>query len=81
MSKEQQLPKTTGWASPFLEPAQTIRPLPRGPSSELGYPLGTGSGRIAAVTERHLCLFESSMWGRMSRARGIVAKPPPGRCG
>ena len=81
MSKEQQLPKTTGWASPFLEPAQTIRPLPV-PS---GYPSSLegprGSGRIAAVTERHLCLFESSMWGRMSRARGIVAKPPPGRCG
>jgi len=25
MSEEQQLQKTTGWASPFLEPAETIR--------------------------------------------------------
>ena len=31
MSEEQQLQKTTGQASPFLEPAETIRAAARGP--------------------------------------------------
>ena len=78
MSEEQQLRKMTEWASLFLEPGETIRVAAWGPSSELGYLTGVGSGRIAAVTERHLYLFESSLWGRMSRARGVVAKHPIG---
>ena len=78
MSEERQLAKMTGWAGLFLEPGETIRVAAWGPSSELAYLIGAGSGRIAAVTERHLYLFESSLWGRMSRARGVVAKHPIG---
>ena len=78
MGDERQLRKMTEWASLFLEPGETIRVAAWGPSSELGYMIGVGSGRIAAVTERHLYLFESSLWGRMSRARGVVAKHPIG---
>jgi len=36
--------------------------------------MGVGSGRIAAVTGRHVYVFESPLWGRMSRPRGVVAK-------
>ena len=81
MSEEQQLRKMTEWASLFLEPGETIRVAAWGPSSELGYLTGVGSGRIAAVTERHLYLFESSLWGRMGRARGSWRSTPSGRCG
>jgi len=78
MSEERQLRKMTEWASPFLEHDETIRVATWGPSSELAILIGAGGGRIAAVTERHLYLFESSLWGRMSRARGVVAKHPIG---
>ena len=74
MSEEQQLQRMTDWASPFLESGETIRVAAWGPSSEFGYLLGVGSGRIAAVTGRHVYVFESPLWGRMSRARGVVAK-------
>ncbi len=74
MSEERQLRKLTDWAGLFLEPGETIRVAAWGPSSELAILTGVGSGRIAAVTERHLYLFESSLWGRMSRPRGVVAK-------
>ena len=77
MSEEHQLRKMTEWASLFLEPGETIRVAAWGPSSELAILTGVGRGRIAAVTQRHLYLFESSLW-RMSRARGIVAKHPIG---
>ena len=73
MSEEQQLRKMTEWASLFLEPGETIRVAAWGPSSELAILTGVGSGRIVAVTQRHLYLFESPLWGRMSRARGVVA--------
>ena len=78
MSAERQLPKMTVWASLFLEPGETIRVAAWGPSSEFGYLLGVGSGRIAAVTGRHVYVFESPLWGRMSRPRGVVAKHPIG---
>jgi len=78
MSEERQLAKMTGWASLFLEPGETIRVAAWGPSSELAYLIGAGSGRIAAVTERHVYVFESPLWGRMSRPRGVVAKHPVG---
>ena len=74
MSEEQKLQRMTDWAGLFLEPGETIRAAAWGPSSEFGYLLGVGSGRIAAVTERHLYVFESPLWGRMSRPRGVVAK-------
>ena len=45
MSEEQQLQKTTGWASPFLEPAETIRSAAWA-FERLGYLLGAGSGRM-----------------------------------
>jgi len=78
MSEERQLQKMTDWAGPLLEPGETIRAAAWGPSSEFGYLIGVGSGRIAAVTERHLYVFESPLWGRMSRATGVVAKHPIG---
>ena len=78
MSEERQLQKMTESASLFLESGETIRVAAWGPSSEFGYLLGVGSGRIAAVTERHVYVFESSLWGRMSRPRGVVAKHPVG---
>jgi len=78
MSEERQLAKMTGWAGLFLEPGETIRVAAWGPSSELAYLIGAGSGRIAAVTERHVYVFESPLWGRMSRPRGVVAKHPVG---
>jgi hypothetical protein len=34
--------------------------------------------RIAAVTERLVYVFKSPLWGRMSRATGVVAKHPIG---
>ena len=74
MSEERQLQKMTETASLFLESGETIRAAAWGPSSELAILMGVGSGRIAAVTERHLYLFESPLWGRMSRATGVVAK-------
>jgi len=74
MSEEQKLQKMTDWASLFLEPGETIRAAAWGPWSELAFLLGVGSGRIAAVTGRHLYVFESPLWGRMSRPRGVVAK-------
>ena len=74
MSEEGHLQKMTVWASLFLEPGETIRAAAWGPSSELAFLAGVGSGRIAAVTERHLYVFESPLWGRMSRPRGVVAK-------
>jgi len=70
MSEEQKLQKMTDWASLFLEPGETIRAAAWGPWSELAFLLGVGSGRIAAVTGRHLYVFESPLWGRMSRPRG-----------
>ena len=78
MGEERQLQKMTESAGLFLEPGETIRAAAWGPSSEFAYLVGVGSGRIAAVTERHLYLFESPLWGRMSRARGVVAKHPIG---
>src|SRR5215831_5946164 len=74
MSEERQLQKMTEAAGVFLEPGETIRAAAWGPSSELAFLVGVGSGRIAAVTERHLYVFESPLWGRMSRPRGVVAK-------
>ena len=74
MSEERHLQKMTDWAGLFLEPGETIRVAAWGPSSELAFLRGVGSGRIAAVTERHLYVFESPLWGRMSRPRGVVAK-------
>ena len=74
MSEERHLQKMTVWASLFLEPGETIRVAAWGPSSEFGYVLGVGSGRIAAVTGRHVYVFESPLWGRMSRPTGVVAK-------
>jgi hypothetical protein len=68
----------TEWASPFLESGEAIRGAVWGPSSAVGYLFGVARGRIAAVTQRHLYLFESSIWGRMSRPRGVVAKYPVG---
>jgi hypothetical protein len=62
----------------FLESGETIRAAAWGPSSEFAIVLGVGSGRIAVVTECHLYVFESPLWGRMSRARGVVAKHPIG---
>jgi len=78
MSEEGQLQKMTDWAGLFLEPGETIRVAAWGPSSEFGYLLGVGSGRIAAVTGRHVYVFESPLWGRMSRPTGVVAKHPIG---
>jgi hypothetical protein len=78
MSEERQLQKMTESAGLFLERGETIRAAAWGPSSELAYLIGAGSGRIAAVTQRHLYLFESPLWGRMSRPRGVVAKHPIG---
>ena len=74
MSEERQLQKMTESASLFLEPGETIRVAAWGPSSELAILVGVGSGRIAAVTGRHVYVFESPLWGRMSRPRGVVAK-------
>ena len=70
MSEERQLQKMTESASLFLESGETIRAAAWGPSSELAFLVGMGSGRIAAVTERHLYVFESPLWGRMSRPTG-----------
>src|SRR6516165_5014863 len=78
MSEERQLQKMTESAGLFLESGETIRAAAWGPSSELAIVVGVGSGRIAAVTERHLYVFESPLWGRMSRPRGVVAKHPIG---
>ena len=78
MSEEHQLRKMTEWASLFLEHDETIRVAAWGPSSELAILTGVGSGRIAAVTERHLYLFASPLWGRISRPKGVVAKHPIG---
>src|SRR5262249_10208877 len=73
---ERQLQKMTESAGLFPESGETIRAAAWGPASELAYLIGAGSGRIAAVTQRHLYLFESPLWGRMSRPRGVVAKHP-----
>jgi len=78
MSEERHMQKMTEWAGLFLEPGETIRAAAWGRSRGFGYLLGVGSGRIAAVTERHLYVFESPRWGRRSRARGVVAKHPLG---
>ena len=74
MSEERQLQKMTESASLFLESGETIRAAAWGPSSEFAILVGVGSGRIAAVTQRHLYVFESPLWGRMSRPTGVVAK-------
>ena len=74
MGEERQLQKMTESAGLLLEPGETIRAAAWGPSSELAFLMGVGSGRIAAVTGRHLYVFESPLWGRMSRPRGVVAK-------
>src|SRR5215469_15514643 len=78
MSEERRLQKMTESASLFLESGETIRAAAWGPSSELAFVLGVGSGRIAAVTQRHLYVFESPLWGRMSRPRGVVSNHPVG---
>ena len=74
MSEERRLQKMTESAGLFLESGETIRAAAWGPSSELAFVLGVGSGRIAAVTQRHLYVFQSPLWGRMSRPSGVVAK-------
>jgi hypothetical protein len=74
MSEARQLQKMTESAGLFLEPGETIRAAAWGPSSELAFLMGVGNGRIAAVTERHLYIFDSPLWGRMSRPRAVVAK-------
>jgi len=76
MSEEQKLQNMTDWASLFLEPGETIRAAAWGPSSELAFLLGVGSGRIAEVTERHPYVFESPLLGRMSRPRGGGGEAP-----
>src|SRR5215472_1227989 len=78
MNEERHLQKMTESAGLFLESGETIRAAVWGPSSELAFLMGVGSGWIAAVTQRHLYLFESPLWGRMSRPRGVVAKHPIG---
>ena len=77
MSDERQLQKMTESAGLFPESGETIRVAVWGPTSELAFLMGVGSGRIAAVTERHLYLFEPLV-GRMSQPRGVVAKHPIG---
>jgi hypothetical protein len=74
MSEQRQLQKMTESAGLFLEPGETVRAAAWGPSSEMAFLTGVGSGRIAAVTQRHLYVFESPLWGRMSRPRWVVAK-------
>jgi hypothetical protein len=74
MREERQLQKMTESAGLFLESGETIRAAAWGPSSEFAFLVGVGSGRIAAVTGRHVYVFESPLWGRMSRPRGVVAK-------
>ena len=74
MREERQLQKMTESAGLFLESGETIRAAAWGPSSEFAVLVGVGSGRIAAVTGRHVYVFESPLWGRMSRPRGVVAK-------
>ena len=81
MGEERQLQKMSESAGLFLESGETIRAAAWGPSSELAILMGVGSGRIAAVTERHLYLFESPLWGRMSQPRGWWRSTPSGRCG
>jgi len=78
MSEGRQLQKMTESAGLLLESGERIRAAAWGPSSEFAILMGVGSGRIAAVTERHLYLFESPLWGRMSQPRGVVAKHPIG---
>ena len=78
MSEERQLQKMTESAGLLLESGETIRAAAWGPSSEFAILMGVGSGRIAAVTQRHLYVFESPLGGRMSRASGVVAKHPIG---
>jgi hypothetical protein len=78
MREERQLQKMTESAGLFLESGETIRAAAWGPSSEFAFLVGVGSGRIAAVTGRHVYVFESPLWGRMSRPRGVVAKHPIG---
>jgi len=63
MSEERQLQKMTESAGLFLESGETIRAAAWGPSSEFAVLVGVGSGRIAAVTERHLYAFESPCGG------------------
>src|SRR5215510_6945462 len=77
MSEEIQLQKMTESADLYLEPGETIRAAVWGPSSELAYLVGVGSGRIVAVTERHLYVFESPLWGRMSRPEGMFRHHSP----
>ena len=74
MSEERHLQKMTESASLFLDSGETIRVAAWGPSSEFAILVGVGSGRIAAVTGCHVYVFESPLWGRMSRPRGVVAK-------
>ena len=78
MSEGRQLQKMTESAGLLLESGERIRAAAWGPSSEFAILMGVGSGRIAAVTERHLYLVESPLWGRTSRPRGVVAKHPIG---
>ena len=59
MSEERHMQKMTEWAGLFLEPGETIRAAAWRRSRGFGYLLGVRSGRIAAVTERHLYVFES----------------------
>ena len=81
MSEGRQLQKMTESAGLLLESGETIRAAAWGPSSEFAILRGVGSGRIAAFTERHLYLFESPLWGRMSQPRGWWRNTPSGRCG
>ena len=74
MSEERHLQKMTESASLFLDSGETIRAAAWGPSSEFAILVGVGSGRLAAVTGRHVYVIESPLWGRMSRPTRVVAK-------
>jgi len=77
MSKEQQLPETTGWASPFLEPAQTIRPLP-GALERARIPTGRGQRPDCRGRRAPPMPFRELHVGPDEPSWGIVAKPPTG---
>ena len=60
-----------------VEPDQTIKAAAWGYTSLAGALLGTAKGRIVAMTERGIYIFQSSYW-RPGRPRHLAARYPVG---
>jgi hypothetical protein len=76
MSQAARATRDTERARPFLKPGETVRTAVWGFTSVLGGELGYGKGRVVAVTEEKIYVFESKF---LTTALALRQIPQPVR--